>query len=241
MQTCHVLLACLSTVAIGAAAQAAPVAIDNPSFEAQPLADGAAVPGGFDTAQGWNETRGLGLGWWNPTAADFPNGVPDGSNVGYVYSGYRGAASPLGAGNALIQLLSIVVQTNTRYTLTVDIGNAAGADNFGGFAFGLIGQASNGGAYQLLDSLTGDADSVADGAFRTFSLAFDTGMSGAGSTLGIFLTGGAEALGNQYAAFDNIRLDATALAPVETPEPGALVLLALGVLGLGTVRRHRRA
>jgi hypothetical protein len=237
MQTRLVLLACLSTIAIGAAAKAAPVAIDNPSFEAQPLADGAAVPGGFDTAAGWNETRGFTLGWWNPTAADFPNGVPDGSNVGYVYAGHNG--SPLNANSALIQLLSIVVQTNTRYTLTVDVGNAMGADNFGGFTFGLIGQAPGGGAYQLLDSLSGAADSVADGVFRTFSLAFETGMSGTGSTMGIILTGGMGAIGSQYAVFDNVRLDATALAPVETPEPAALAFLALGLLGLGAARRHR--
>lgn len=109
--------------------------IENASFETPTLADGEfTVTVGPDAVSipGWQAYNPNGLitdtgtdvGAWNPPTEQYPNGVPDGENVGYSYVVDTPGSGVVG----LSQTLDTTVAPNTRYTLVVNVGNAAGGD-----------------------------------------------------------------------------------------------------------------
>lgn len=118
--------ALLAGPALSAAAAAAPIAIDNPGFEAD-----FADPGCFSvlTPTGWSlfDPGGINggndaIGVVNPTGSVFfPAGVPEGSNAALVFLGDQIGAAPMG----LTQVLGDTLQADTAYTLTVEVGNIA--------------------------------------------------------------------------------------------------------------------
>ncbi|GAB4264785.1 MAG: hypothetical protein Kow0092_16650 [Deferrisomatales bacterium] len=89
-----------------AVANAVPVAITNPGFEATVLADGtwASV-----APPGW--TRAGSAGTFNPTTAQFPGEAPEGANTAYSNGG------------TLTQTLAETLTAGTTYTLTVQVGD----------------------------------------------------------------------------------------------------------------------
>ena len=86
---------------------AAPVAIVDPSFEARGLAAGAFE---FDLAPGWTGTNGNNQ--LNAIVEHIPGFASTGTTMLGMESGYD-----------VWQNLAVTYQANTRYTLTVGVGN----------------------------------------------------------------------------------------------------------------------
>jgi RHS repeat-associated protein len=97
------------------------IAIVNPSFEDLALSDNgysASIPGWTVGVvdQAWT---------WDPASTYFPNGIPDGENLAWMYA------------TTLSQRLATPLQSGVDYTLTVDVGQRIGA-GFGGYRIELI-------------------------------------------------------------------------------------------------------
>lgn len=101
-----------------------PLSVVNAGFETD-----AAPPGCFEilTPAGWsvydpNNLLGGGnvVGVIDPTGTtNFPAGAPEGLNVALVYMEGSAGAGPMG----LTQVLTDTLAANTRYTLTVEVGD----------------------------------------------------------------------------------------------------------------------
>jgi hypothetical protein len=131
---------------LATAAGGQPVAIVNPGFEEPTIAAGtfatAAVPPGW-SAVGDIDLLLRTIGVLNPSTTDlYPVGAPEGSNVGVVFLLDDFGNQTLFAGEpaGMRQVLVATLQTATRYTLTLQVGNIANDGDaphnlflFGGF------------------------------------------------------------------------------------------------------------
>jgi len=238
-------------VGIGPAG-AALVSIQNPSFEAD-----FAGPASFPVLipQGWalhdpnnivDQTQDA-VGVVNPTDSTFfESGVPDGNNAALIYlEGDRG-----GGEVSLEQTLSVTLLPNTRYRLTVEVGNIAsgfGAPPFNQF-FDLDGFPGyriqlRAGDTVIAEDNNSLAVSLAEGTFGTSEIEVTTGTTheNLGESLSIRLTnlnqlGTVDEPGIEV-DFDHVRLDATAV-----PEPGVMAAwTGLALTGWVFLRRGQRA
>ena len=222
-------LACCAGIG---AANAALVSIQNPSFEAD-----FAGPASFPVLipQGWSlhdpnsivdQTQDA-VGVVNPTDSTFfESGVPDGNNAALIFlAGDRG-----GGEVSLEQTLSVTLQPNTRYRLTVGVGNIASGfgappfdqffdlDGFPGYRIQL-----RAGDTVIAEDNNSLAGSLEEGTFGTSEITVTIGATHAdlGEALSIRLTN-LNQLGTQdepgiEVDFDHVQLDATAV-----PEPGVM-------------------
>ncbi len=246
----HKLLSTLTLCAISAAAQAAPIFIENHSFEADFAAPGTFPTGnvtGWDVLDPFDVLLPLGdgqdaIGVLNPTTSTFfdPDAAPDGDNVALIYLSDDIGQGPV----SLTQELGATLQANTVYTLQVEVGNIASGfgtgpfadtffdlDGFPGYAVSLYA----GG--QLLDE---DVNTlvIEEGEFLTSTVQVVIGDNHdqLGQHLEIRLTNlnledDPEDPGIEV-DFDNVRLDA---API--PEPAVAVLFAAGLTLIAGRRR----
>ena len=83
----------------------------NPSFEDDVLAEGQFA----SFANGWSSFGDAGT--YNPTIEDYPGGVPDGQNVGFVSA----------FGPTIGQVLVDVLEADTLYELSMWVGNRVGS------------------------------------------------------------------------------------------------------------------
>ncbi len=236
LRSLRVSLLSLISLALTTNAEAAFVAINNPSFESPVTAPGTFAGGQASGPTDWtvynsgatNGQRFFGV--WNPsTTNSFVNGAPDGANVGVVFLENTTDLAEAG----LRQTLTATLQLSTQYSLTVDVGNFSDADggsfDFSGFP-GYRVELFAGGTLLALDSNT---LSPGEGIFETSVVMFTTGNShpNAGQAMAIRLVNlngpGIEV------NFDNVRLDAT---PV--PEPSTLLFGAIGVI-FAILKRNR--
>ncbi len=208
----------------------------------------------FGAPAGWNRYdpgnligNGVGptyyIGTVLPTAPDFfLNGAPEGDRVGIAFNFFgSGGLGEYG----LQQTLSDTLQANSRYNLSVEIGNIASGVSQNGVLFNLDGFPG----YRI-DLMAGNvvlasdnnslAGAIPEGVFATSSFEFSTG--GAHSQLGQLLSirlvnlnriDGAFPNADLEVDFDDVRLFVTAI-----PEPSALWLLGLAA-GWCVFFRHR--
>ncbi len=225
-------------------AVAAPVTVINASFESQVIADGTFATS--SAPMGWAVFGNLNLnnrtvGVLNPNSTTlYSGGATDGNNVGVIFllDDFGNQSTFAGSEGGMQQTLTDTLQSWTRYTLTIDVGNIANEVNFphNQFAFG-------GFPGYRIDLLAGsnviasDNNTLlpAEGMFSTSTIEFTTDNSVApGQQLGIRLVNLNQAIGIEV-NFDNVRLDATAV-----PEPSTgLACLLVGLL-LGFKRRTRK-
>lgn len=173
---------------------AAPLGIGDASFEVNSINAGGYT---HNLSPEWQETNGPNNG------NGFEEYITGFSSAGTDHLGMQ-------LGHDVWQDLAVTYQANTRYTLTVAVGNRSAGQTFAG----------NLSTYSLSDSTgviraVGSWDAQANLATSSFAdapaLVFDTpnDPSAVGETIRILL----QARGNGRSHFDNIRLDAVPLIP----------------------------
>lgn len=240
-------------------AAAAPIAIANHSFEADP---NNANEFFFGTPTGWQLVDPGGIiandnpaisgvdvtGSLTVTGGAYFGGVaPDGDNVGIIFLGEEIGTSEVG----LAQVLGAALTANTTYTLTVAVDNieSGPTQQFGNFDLsGFPGYRIEllAGNTLLASNSEGIASPIAEGVFEDRSLVFTPDASHAallGQALQIRLyntnlTDPAFPGVDLEVDFDNVRLDATT-TPVDGP--AGLPLLAFGLAVVGLTAGRRRA
>lgn len=239
MNTCFRAARALLIVALlPLCAAAAPVAIVNPSFEADPNTFNEFF---FGEPTGWSAIDAFGIldgsldvtGTLEVTGSPYFGGVaPDGDNVAILFVGTDTGGGEIG----LRQTLSETLAANTRYTLSVEVGNIESGPTESGQFFDLRGfpgyRIELWAGTTLLDSDTEGTDSpIGEGVFETRTLSFTTGATHAalGDNLEIRLFNlnldpglpddGGPALDLEV-DFDDVSLDATIV-----PLPAAAWLL----------------
>ncbi|MEO1433466.1 MAG: calcium-binding protein [Cyanobacteria bacterium J06633_8] len=189
------------------------IAIVNPGFEIPQLPEnqftqtslGEFLPGWKvfdpDALIGENVTD---VGAYNPITNVFPSEAPEGENTGYAYS-----QAPVGSGIfGLTQTLDTQLKANTKYTLQVEVGNAAENDPDDGFNYegfpGYRVELLAGGKVLARDD---NSLSIAEGEFATSTVNFTATETEAflGQDLGIRLV---NLLGDsgEDVEFDNVKL-----------------------------------
>lgn len=205
--------------------------IQNPSFEvaAHPLSDNGftiysePIPG-WNTAP-YNQATAYLIGVFNPSDFNYPGAtdgdatpsiVPDGQNVAYS----RDAV--------LTQLLDDVVQPNTLYELSVDVGYRLDNPFPPAFHVQLVA------ADVMVENLVPVFPSP--GGFATTTISYLVGADDQfiGDHLEIRLWGQGDLGNNTQAHFDNVRLTATSV-----PEASSFLLLG-GAAAAAMLWRRRR-
>jgi hypothetical protein len=188
--------------------RAGSIPIVNASFE-DPVTSTYTNSG----ATGWTLT-GTGGGVWNINAD--PLGfwtvpAPEGNQIGWL------SPAPAPGGPATYsQVLSSVLQADSTYTLTGEVGHPIGY----GATIGTVYTISLLAGTNVLASISGTGP---EGSFAPFTLTFDShGSSFVGQSLEIELSSSQAQTG----------FDAIALTAQSIPEPSSIFLLACGLLGL---------
>jgi hypothetical protein len=189
------------------------IVVKNASFEDPILNAGGAT---------WTNTYPD----WNP-----PPAVGD-AFVEYIAGFASDGVNHIGVqnGQEVSQDLGVPLLPNTTYNLTVSVGRRNAtftvADNDSRFGLYAGGDLGDGGT--LVADASYNAFPLADLTFVDQSLSYTTGDSVPAGNLFISL----RTAGGSRAHFDNIRLEAV-------PEPSAMVLAAVGLLGVfGRLRRR---
>lgn len=211
------------------AATAAPITINNFSFETGGSAPNGVLDPGSGTLAGWDYTR---TGVLPATLTDVSFGssalATNGTNVAEL----QFLAGVL-AGVSLFQDTGVSFLPNSIYTLSFDIDqrsvanllNGASASIFEGS--NVVASVSGGSLLTLLDG---------SGPLQPVSFQYTTGAVAPSGNVGIgFSAGGvAEVLGAGL-IIDNVRLDV-----VPVPEPGTALMIAMAGGWLHIISRRRR-
>jgi len=213
-------------LAMGSAANAVPITVDNPSFELPPHGDG-----------GWGPTFAWDLvgpgggegGNWNPESHQFTS-LPKGNHVGWAYQDFA-----TGVAQGIAQVLGATFAADTEYELTVEVGNSWDY-YFSGYAVQLLA----GGTVIAEDDNTLHPH-WGEWATSTVLYSYDAAHGSlVGDPLEIRLLNlGLDPEGgkmNVEVEFDDVRL--TAEATTDLPEPITIALMTIGLAGIG-YRRHR--
>jgi len=190
----------------GAAHADGVIAVVNPSFESHGSLVGCGVGCAYNLGPipGWTVT-GIG-GSFDPSSSQLTLPSQNGSFVAFSNGG------------TISQDLGVGLQTNSTYTLSVEIGRRTDASGAPGTMYSL---ALDDGSAALCSTPLTSNGSISAGGFVDVILTCTTGFAVAPGDLTIVLTSN----GNQI-DFDNVSLS------VATPEPSAVLLM---VVGLGFV------
>ncbi len=199
------------TGSAGALAAEVEIPIDNPGFEYPALEDGAWDYSMDDAGWGYYNNDGY-LGPWNPSTAEYPNGVPEGEQAGWTEPG--GEDIPGGFAQVLTDP-EAVLKVDWTYTLKVEVGNAIGYE-WGGYKVQLLAGGTPhtpGDGSDYTGAVTGgtllaeddNSQAIPDGTFVTSTVIYTYSPKHAdlvGQPLQIRLL----ALGYDEVEFDNVRL-----------------------------------
>ncbi len=239
-------------------AQAAPVTITNPGFEAQVHGPNSFT---FGAPTGWSAYNtgavvGDSVGTLNPAGTTyFLPGQWGGANVAIAYIQAGGTS---GIEFGIQQQLAATLAMDTIYTLSVEVGNIASGtsdlgngpiffdlDGFPGYRIDLLA----GGTLLASDdnSLASGGSSIPEGEFRTSSLVYDSSgadplLIGEPLTIALINLNNPDPLdlnADREVDFDDVSLDAS---PAVIPVPPALLLFGTALAGLiGFGKRRQRS
>jgi hypothetical protein len=175
----------------------------------------------------------LAVGGWTNALVDWSGPPAAGDSfIEYIDTFSSEGTNHLGIQNneEVSQDLGVPALPNTTYILTVGVGrrNATFTVEGNQSTFGLYAGGDNADGGTLLGAKTYDAFPLADLTFVDDSLTVTTGDTVPAGNLVISL----RTTGPQRAHFDNIRLEAI-------PEPSALALAMLGLIGVAARLRRR--
>lgn len=237
---------------------AAPVAIINAGFEDT---TGQSTSGEFtfgiptgwtvhdpnDIVPGSGVGGGFFLGTLQPDGVNFFNApAPEGDRVGILFNSQGRDDGEYG----FQQILTDTVQANTRYELSVEVGNIASGtspsagsfnlDGFPGYRIDLFAIDALMNETMLVQDLESLVIPEAEFALATISVDIGAAHTAIGDMLGIRLvnlneTRGVDGPPDLEVDFDDVRLSATAIS-----EPGVFTLGLLGLVALGLGRRAGR-
>jgi len=234
-----------------ACSQAALLNIVNASFEDDPTTSNEFFfgdPNGWSLIDPGGIVGGLDLqGTLNATGSAFFNsGAPDGDDVAILFIGTEVGTTEFGLG----QVLADTLAAETRYQLSVEVGNIQSGTSQGGTFFDLSGFPGYridllAGGVVLATTSAGINAPIAEGEFATVTLEHISGAAPVqlGQALEIRLINLNLTDANFPGAdlevdFDLVQLDATA-DPQGVPSPTSLPLLLLGIGLLAGYRRSR--
>jgi hypothetical protein len=220
----HVFLIASAAVVFASSGLAGPIAVTNPSFE-------TPGPGGLPHVCGVNcsySTDGIVPGWsasansglfqpGPPATTAFFNSVPDGITVAYSNVG------------DITQTTAATVQLGVTYTLLVDVGVRGDNQPATGVEYLVIG-----GPAGTLVQATGVLGAPNCGCWTTFTATYTGLAADVGKSIGIDLRSN-----GVQGDWDNVRLNASAVAGI--PEPASLSLIVAGLVGLAALGRRRPA
>jgi len=209
-------LALAVMLGLAGSAGAAAITVANHSFEADDLIDGhdsGALP------TGWSKSGGAAVGYLDRNSGAYSTAIlptPDNTD------GEQLAWSNFGG---FYQVLSDVLEADTTYTLTVDVGDR----NNTGFPGAVLRLGSGVTFASNLLAPTVVSNTTPDANWETWQTTFTTGAAPAGldDPLRVELVD----LGGVQVLFDNVRLNAV-------PEPATLGMLVIG--GVGVLLRRKR-
>jgi len=232
--------------------QATLLNIINPSFEDDPNTNNEFFfgnPNGWSLIDPGGIVGGLDLqGTLTATGSPFfDSGAPDGDNVALLFIGDSQGTTEFG----LAQILANTLAADTRYQLSVEVGNIQSGtaqsdtffnlDGFPGYRIDLLA-----GGVVLATTTAGINAPIAEGAFANVTLEH---VSGAAPTqlgqaleirlVNLNLTDANFTGADLEVDFDLVQLDATAV-PQSVPSPASLSLMLLGIGLLTGYRRSRR-
>ncbi|MFK7790381.1 MAG: PEP-CTERM sorting domain-containing protein [Phycisphaeraceae bacterium] len=224
------LAACFGTALLASSAAAAPITVDNFSFETPDVTNDQqqGLPSGW-TATGTNNINAAMRVRDTGPLASLP--VPEGNQWGQL----QYTNGTIGTGNNIVlsQDTGEVIQEGFTYTLTVAIGEQN--NQFTGENIARIFLSGSAGGLASPFAIEDDIDPGATSTtsvWADFTTSFTATAAQAGQTLVIGLGSGTNFnSGTSNVGIDNVRLDAV------VPEPGSLALLGLG--GLLIARRRR--
>ncbi|NNM01388.1 MAG: hypothetical protein HKO62_11600 [Gammaproteobacteria bacterium] len=241
-----------------------PLFVTNPGFEADvvpgPTNINSGVPAGW-SAHFDGPLAGAFFGSLYAAPDNYPAGAPEGNNVGV---NFIAAGQASGVGFGLTQVLGAVIEPDTRYTLTVEVGNIDSGFNdlnntpanpdddpffdirgYNGYRIEL--RANDGGAGTLLVE-DDNSSSIADGTFETRRIFFDSdsidpaliGQQLEVRLVNLNLVDPLFSTSDRETNFDDVRVTATPVPAHQVPVP-AWALVSLMVLVLIRARRSVRA
>lgn len=188
-------------------AKADSVAIQNSSFEdtnALNLSCGAACTYNDGPIPGWTATGGQSGSAM--LGGYYSTAMPDGSVVAYSNGG------------TISQTLAASLLPDSTYTLSVFVGDRS--DNpITNYSFSLLAGST------VLGTFSGSTGAITPGTFQQEFLTYTTGSGVTSGNLAINLTSA-----GLQTDWDNVQLAVG--GPVSTPEPGSLLMLGSGLIGL---------
>lgn len=246
-------LAFAAAFAASTTAYAQALSITNAGFEADVIPDGAFsvfVPTGwqiYDPSGIINQNANA-VGVIRPNVEQdyFPGGAPEGDQAALVFLAGN-ASGPAG----LQQTLTSTLAAQTRYTLSVEIGNIASGTS-------LVGSSDGGNLFYDLDGFPGysiellagntllgadssSAGSIPEGQWRRATLTVSSTHFGdvLGQPLTIRLVN-LDTPGTPAAPAIEVDFDAVSLVAAPVPEPGTVALWLAGLGLLGSLTRRKR-
>ena len=210
-----------------------PIAIVNPSFEADTTPNGSSGSQDYwyyGSFTGWTFNGIGGGGWYHPSTLEYPGGgnsstaatgIPDGSQVAFLQSG---------AG--LKQILTTNLVSNAAYTLTFYVGQRADVA-LANYSVELLAGSN------VVASISNPVTPAA-GGYALYTLSYTSGFFDpwAGRPLGILF--GATGSSSTEVNFDGVSLQQINNANVYVPEPTGAAPLAIGLLGMVLVVSRRQ-
>jgi len=206
----------LLVFSISAHCGAAPIALNNPSFESPDTLDGTKS----STLTGWSIFNGgMQFGVFDPDNTSYPNASGNSVSLPGTATGYQ-AGFVTGGGARISQDVGALLP-NTTYTLTVAYGIPLLSSGTGWLE--LYSSSSGVGLLATNKGFTG-----VSGTFVDRSVSYTTGSGVTGDLIVVL-----SSLGNET-HYDNVRLDATSV-----PEPGLVMMISAALIAQTFRRPHR--